>query len=315
MSALVNVRIACSFNDAYAPHFATLAASLAASRGAETLHVTLIVGPGLGLDTIHTLEKYLGTLNIALECVQVPDVTFQSLPPSGVYPPLIWYRLLLPDLLPDASRVIYLDTDTLVLHSLLPLFQTELGTDLIGAVASPTTGWEEHCKAVGVDPAQGYFNSGVLLMNLEQMRREGFTAQALQTAKACSDVLFFPDQDLLNRVTQGRWKKLHPQWNAISYLWLDPQGVDHAYSALEYAAATYSPAIVHFEGPISVKPWYFRCVHPLREVYRELRAQTPWPLAELEGRSLVAALLRPLPLQWQYWIARMRQRISGRLRR
>lgn len=312
--ASVNVRIACSFNDAYAPHFATLAASLAAACGAETLQITIIVGPGLGSDTIRALEAYLRTLNLSLECVRVSDVALLGLPPSGAYPPLIWYRLLLPELLPDVSRVIYLDTDTLVLHSLLPLFQTDLGTDLMAAVASPTTGWEDHCRSVGVDPDRGYFNSGVLLMNLDQMRRENFTAHALQVAKISGDTLVFPDQDLLNLVAQGRWKKLHPKWNAISYLWLDAQGADHAYSALEYTVAAHSPAIVHFEGPISVKPWYFRCLHPLRGVYRQLRAQTPWPLTELEGRSWLALLLRPLPLKWQYRITRTRLRISGWLR-
>lgn len=313
---LQTVHIVCAFDDAYAPHFATLAASLAASRGAEVLRLTLIVGPGLGQDTIRRLEAYLTTLHLSLEYVRVPDAVVQDWPSTGSYPSLVWYRLLLPELLPEVSRVIYLDTDTLVLHSLLPLYQTELGTDLMGAVASPKTGFEDHCQRMGIDPVQGYFNSGVLLMNLEQMRREHFTRQALQAAKkAGSDTLVFPDQDLLNRVAQGRWKKLHPQWNAISYLWLDIEKVDHTYSALEYAVAAHSPVIVHFEGPVSVKPWYFRCVHPLREIYRQLRAQTPWPLRELEGRSWVAALLRPLPLQWQYGIARTRQRISGWLRR
>ncbi len=93
MSALVNVRIACSFNDAYAPHFATVAASLAASRGAEALHVTLIVGPGLGLDQIHTLENYWGTLNFELR-VHAPSVDLELCrgphPSSSSLPSCCW---------------------------------------------------------------------------------------------------------------------------------------------------------------------------------------------------------------------------------
>ncbi|MGH8539116.1 MAG: glycosyltransferase family 8 protein, partial [Stenotrophobium sp.] len=162
---LPEVRIACAFDDAYAPHFATLAASLAATRGTETLQITLIVGPGLTSGVIQKLERYLAFLGIALELISVPDATSKVLPPSAAYPPLIWYRLLLPELLPMCSKILYIDTDTLVLQSLLPLFLVDLGTKIIGAIASPTTGWEGHMEKIGVNPRQGYFNSGVLLMN------------------------------------------------------------------------------------------------------------------------------------------------------
>jgi UDP-glucose/galactose:(glucosyl)LPS alpha-1,2-glucosyl/galactosyltransferase len=188
----------------------------------------------------------------------------------------------------------------------LPLFQEDLGTNLIGAVASPTTGWEAHCERFGIDPKQGYFNSGVLLMNLDLMRCENFTARALQLAADKNKILQFPDQDVLNISTIGRWRKLHPKWNAISYLWLAPQVSDRAYSALEYSLAKHSPGIVHFEGPATVKPWYFRSMHPMRQLYLQFRAQTPWPLQELEGRTLKALGLRMLPLKCQHQLTRFK---------
>lgn len=311
MTALC-VRIACVFDDAYAPHFATLASSLALTKGPEMLHVTLVSGPELSEATAATVVAHLEKLDIVCVRLRVPSAMLDTLPPAGTYPPLIWYRLLLPDLLPGHERVLYLDADMLALQSLLPLYLHDLGDNLLGAVAQPTIGLEAHCRALGLEPQLGYFNSGTLLMNLVRMRAEGFTASALARAK--NNTLRFPDQDLLNITTAGRWAKLAPKWNAVSYLWLDPLAADGMYGSLEREIALRAPALVHFEGPGSLKPWHFRSLHPLREVYRELRAQTPWPLVELEGRSWIAALLRSLPLRWQYWISQTRQRISKALR-
>ena len=298
------VRIACVFNDAYAPHFATLAASLAATRGGESLQITLVVGPDLSADVIQKLELYLGTLNIDLDYVRVPDPVLEKLPQSAAYPSLVWYRLLLPELLPNCSKVLYLDTDVVVLQSLLPLFMVELGTNLFGAVAEPPVGWEAQSRLLGLDLTQGYLNSGVLLLNLAMMRSEKFTEKALEVAYAKNGLLRLPDQEVLNIVGKGRWKKLQPKWNAISYLWLDPQVANDTYSVFDYLVATYSPAIVHFEGTRAVKPWHFRSIHPMKEIYRQMRARTPWPLEGLEGRTMMAAMLRRLPLKWQYIIAR-----------
>ncbi|MGH8540023.1 MAG: glycosyltransferase family 8 protein [Stenotrophobium sp.] len=306
---LPEVRIACVFNDAYAPHFAALAASLSATRGPEALHITVIADSCLTSKVIDTLEHYLATLNISMDVVKVPDAAIGKLPPCAPYPPLIWYRLLLPDLLPACAKVLYLDTDTLALQSLWPLFQEDLGTNVMGAIAEPATIWEDQCKLVGIDTTEGYLNSGVLLMNLKMMRDEGFTERALEIARTKSEILKLPDQEVLNLVTKGRWKKLHPKWNAISYLWLDPQAAAGIYSKLEYSIAAHSPAIVHFEGTPAVKPWHFRSIHPLREIYRQMRVQTPWPLKELEGRSPMAAMLRLLPLRGQYLIARSKTAI------
>lgn len=309
------VRIACAFDEAYAPHFATLATSLAMSKGHESLHVTLIIGPDLCASTVGTLTNHLSSLGIAVECVEVPKVVQQSLPLAATYPSLIWYRLLLPDLLPHCERVLYLDADTLVLQSLLPLYMRELGTDLLGAVATPTIGWEAHCHAIGLESSNGYFNSGVLLMNLELMRAENFTATALQLAHSKNNSLRFPDQDLLNMVTKGRWTKLLPKWNAVSYLWLEPQAADGMYSQLEREVAACAPAIVHFEGPHSLKPWHFRSIHPARKIYRQMRATTPWPLQELVGRTWLAGLLRQLPLRWQFRITKLKSALRSYWRR
>jgi lipopolysaccharide biosynthesis glycosyltransferase len=308
------MRIACAFNDAYAPHFVTLAASLAATHGREEIHISILMGTSLTADIIHTIDGYLAMLGISVEFLRIPEASLASLPQSALYSSETWFRLFLPSLLPACPKVLYLDTDTLVLQNLWPLYEEQLGTNIIAAVATPIAVNEGHCERIGIDPAHGYFNGGIQLMNLQLMRDENFTEQALQIGQVQYKKLTFADQDVFNILARGRWKKLHPKWNAISYLWLDPQVADDSYSALEYSVATHSPAIVHFEGPHTVKPWYFRSVHPLRMLYRQFRSETPWPLKELEGRSLAMAFLRLLPLKWQYFISGCKTKVLSIVR-
>lgn len=306
------VHIACAYNDAYAPHFAALAASIAAARESETIRITSLVGADLSLATRERLSEFLSTLDIFGDFIEVPETRLKRIPPHDRYPQLIWRRLLLPDLLPDCERVLYLDSDLLALQSLVPLFQADIHSNLLAAAPSPVAGSEQRLRELGCDPAHGYFNSGVLLMNLDRMRAEDFTDRALALAAEKAVGFVYPDQDLLNLMAQNRWLKLHPRWNAISHFWLYPELTASCNTPDECLAARLSPAIVHFEGPNSIKPWHYRSVHPLRDLYRQARAQTPWPLRQLEGGSLKDVMLRRLPLGWQYWLAMNRAKIFAK---
>lgn len=308
------VAIATTIDDRWVPHFATCAASIAASRGRESVRFFMLQGPSLSETSIRTLRAFVRDLGMEFEAIAIPREVDDSLPPtSQLFSPLVWYRLLLPDLLPELDRVLFLDADTLVLQSLSPLYESELGENLLAAVGVMTT--EEHLRLLGLDSAQPVFNAGVLLMSLDAMRAELIGPRTLALGHERSADFFFNDQDALTVIADGRWKRLHPRWNALSHLWLLPRNYDHTYSELDQSSARLSPAIVHFEGFETVKPWFYRSMHPLRFLYRDFRAQTPWPLDQLERKSAGGAILRRLPVSWQYGLMVAKRRIVNRLAR
>ena len=124
------------------------------------------------------------------------------------------YRLMLPDLLPDTDRIIYIDCDIIVRQDLSMLYRSiDLGDNLLAAIyEAPIEKQSERWAAIGCDPRH-YFNSGFLVMNLRQMREEGTSAKLLEALKV--DYLEFPDQDALNQVCQGRVLPLSPVYNSI----------------------------------------------------------------------------------------------------
>ena len=82
-------------------------------------------------------------------------------------------RLFAPEVLPaSVDRALYLDCDTIVRGGIRGLYQTDLKGNLAGMVMEPTV-YEKMRESIGLKRDDPYFNSGVILMDLEAWRREG----------------------------------------------------------------------------------------------------------------------------------------------
>ena len=93
-----------------------------------------------------------------------------------------WFRVLLPELLPDCDRVLYLDCDVIVLDSLDPLMRVDLSGKCIAAVTNPpiTLEWmQKHCASLSLPDTDDYFNAGVMLMDLEELRAKKWIDQVI----------------------------------------------------------------------------------------------------------------------------------------
>jgi lipopolysaccharide biosynthesis glycosyltransferase len=287
--------LACATNEAYCPHAATLMHSAAAAAGdGIDLHVHLLHG-GLPQPTLTALRGFADQSEFTLELHEVHDSRLDQLAVTSRFPAEIWFRLLLPEVLPDLPRALYLDVDTVVLDDLAPLWTTELAGAHIGAVTNipyRPEGVEElrrYPDGLDLEP-RSYFNSGVVLIDLDSWRRDGVTSALLETATASRD-LAWPDQSVLNLVLGGSRAHLEPRWNATTALLDLGLGAD-LFGAAELRAGQTMPAIRHFEGIETYKPWHYLCRCSYREVYLEHRSKTPWGSFTLDGRTPANVWLR-----------------------
>lgn len=276
------IHIACAVEGSYDVHSAVLLHSAASSVESSRLHVHYLHGPGYPSRSRTEICRMLDRLGAGISFHEIPPSRVAGLPVVGEFTPAMWYRIFLPDLV-DAGRILYLDTDIVVADSIEPLWEIDLRGSYLGAVTNVFQ-WNHRNRpaSLGLAGPDDYFNSGVLLMNLEEMRTGGTVAALHECAVLHGSKLAWPDQDALNLVFEGRWRKLHPRWNAMNSLRL-PQAVD-VFGAEAVAAARRHPGIRHFEGPGSNKPWHYGCDHDDRELYFEHRRGTPWPRWRLEGQ-------------------------------
>jgi lipopolysaccharide biosynthesis glycosyltransferase len=151
-----------------------------------------------------------------------------------------YFRIGLPDLLePSLEKVIYLDADTLIRSDLAPLWAVSLGGCYVAAVPA---GEATQCSRLKMDPTHGYFNSGVLVVNLDLWRQDNLTAKLIALIKEEGRRLEYWDQDALNLVIKGQWRRLDRAWNATEELCCDP------IERMRYQQAAANPAVVHFTG-------------------------------------------------------------------
>src|SRR5438270_9631697 len=111
-----------------------------------------------------------------LRLYAVDESRFAALPITSSLGRVVWVRCLLPELLIDTRRVLYLDADTLVVDDLAPLTTPEFdGAGIAGVPNVVTPDDRPRIEALGLDPRR-YLNAGVMLLDLEQLRAEDTSA-------------------------------------------------------------------------------------------------------------------------------------------
>lgn len=162
------------------------------------------------------------------------------------------YRLLLPDLLPEYDKVIYIDCDIIVRNDLGKLYHTtSLENNYLAAVfEAPLDCQIERFESLGCNPME-YINAGFLIMNLKLMRRDNMVERFLKASKA--DYLEFPDQDVLNQLCKGRILGLPPYYNSIRTFFLSQykQFFLQKYTEQDWRDIHHH-GTVHYTG---AKPW------------------------------------------------------------
>ncbi|MFT0862260.1 glycosyltransferase family 8 protein [Ancylobacter sp. G4_0304] len=187
-------------------------------------------------------------------------------------------RILMPlSLSNETGRLLYLDCDTLVNGSLSPLASLDMQGFPVAAVNDIAHRVpERHAKRnrdIGLPEDMAYFNSGVLLIDLEAWRRDKVSERTIAFALEHPELPMM-DQDALNGALRGQWLALDDSWNVHRRL----KKGRYDDEPLDWSAVR----IIHFIG--QVKPNYADCGHPARDIYLRYRARTPFGGEKLKTR-------------------------------
>ncbi len=131
----------------------------------------------------------------------------------------IYFRLFIPAMFPQYDKAIYLDSDVVVLGDLRELFDTPLGSNLVAACPDRSVAdvpelvnYMENAVGVAKDK---YINSGVLLMNLAELRRVNFDKFFLELLNTYHFDSIAPDQDYINAICCDRLLHLSDEWDIM----------------------------------------------------------------------------------------------------
>ena len=250
-----DIHIAVVTDENYLSHSCVLIASiLGTAKSGVRYHFHLIYAQPFANESQKKLEMFEKQKKINIIRHRIDKARFDNMRlPIAHISQAMYYRFLLPSLIPESvDKVLYLDGDIVVTRDLAELFSTDLGTHYAAVVMQQKTRW---C----VPPAAGYFNSGMLLLNLQKMRDDDIERKLFEYEAQVRNKLEAPDQDVLNAVFKGNVLWLPFKWNMMT---LNNRYLIHfrhvaettkICTVKEIEEDIANPAVIHFN--CEQKPW------------------------------------------------------------
>lgn len=171
------------------------------------------------------------------------------------------YRLLLLTLLPNIEKCIYLDCDIIVLKDLFSLFNTNIEDYYVAGVKDSyviSDLGENHANKINLPNINEYINSGVLIFNLQQLRKNNLQEKFLDLINQNNTI--FVDQDIINLCCYGKIKHIDLKYNlpTVQYkLGKNTRIVNYqltnTFDIEEISSAIGESTILHYLS--KVKPW------------------------------------------------------------
>lgn len=203
----------------------------------------------------------------------------------AVYPELrhsksTYLRLLLPELLPaSVSKVVYLDADTIVVGDISELYALDISEFYAAAVKEVSRSYaksipffQSHLELLKIAPDRFYFGAGVMLMNLNKMRKDQVVEKYFQFAIEYPEAIIWSDQDVLNGVLNSSIKYVHPKFNMNYYV--EPDILRATWGHKEVKEAKNNPVVIHYIG--TIKPWHYISYHPRTSLWWKYLRMTPF---------------------------------------
>lgn len=196
--------------------------------------------------------------NCSIEFIKVDaEVEFKGLPVRLHFTRDMYARFLIPRLRPRLEKVIYSDVDVIFNDDIRKLYEEDLGKYPLGAVPynygylNPDQSQiNEFHDRLNLSKKHQYFESGLLLIDCEKWRKEGYTEKLINQTGLChADSILTPDQDVLNKVFECNYKKLDNKYIVV------PDRVNVLVASDFTREAIRKPFIYHFAG--ASKPWLF----------------------------------------------------------
>lgn len=249
-------------DDRYTPYLAVSIRSLIDNASKNFNYKIYILIDSLSLENCKNLEAMQNSyVSIEFVCVkQKLDSISSKLHLRDYYTKATYYRFFIPSLFPQYDRGIYLDCDIVVLGDISELYLMDLGNNYVAAaqeeVMDKVPIFGQYVESVLEIPCQKYFSAGVMVMNLDALRRSDVES-AFVRVLSWRQFRVTQDQDYLNVLCNGKVAYLSTEWNKTAFPDADSK----------------RPQLIHYK--INWKPWHYSGTK-YEEFFWQYAAKTPY---------------------------------------
>ncbi len=230
-------------------------------------------------------DKY----SISVESVLITEHWFENTPVLERLPEESFYRLMAFHYLPaELNRCLYIDPDTIIRQSITELYNIDLNGCYIAAATHTSKFINKFNNArLNTKENKVYFNSGVLLMDLEAIRRDFTLEKVLKSLEENIQRLWLGDQDLTNILFCGKTMLI----DAKIYN-LDERVFHRNRKKFTLEDVENKTAIVHYNG--KHKPWLHDYKGVLDRFYPEVENKGPAPVGKWKSQAkAINGIIKP----------------------
>ena len=273
-------------NEKYVPHLAASMCSVMENNESEKEIVFYVVSTGMTEDSTNKLAKLCDHYDRRMLTYDLSDLD-KKISPEGQpflkkFDISILGRFFLGEIMPaNIDKVLYLDCDTIITGSLHELYDILPKEDIILAAVQEPTIYKSTKRIIALKDSDPYFNSGVLLIDMNMWRRLNIDIRLRNYFESISKESIFADQDAINGLLCGYIESVHPKYNFFTnykyFRWSTLAGMSPAYKTVskdEFDEAKASPVVIHYAG--DERPWIRGSRNPYRKEYNKYLSLTEW---------------------------------------
>ena len=268
------IHIACCSNEKLAPMFGVVVTSVGINVTSDDVMMYLLHN-GLKDSTVKRLQKIADRYKVGLKFLEIDLEILKDCPVDDKihYGNIMMYaRILLPSMLPNLDKVIYLDCDLVVCKDLKSLWETDVND--VAVTMAPDLLYQDKATLSRLGINNNYLNSGVIVMNLDYWRKHDVQNRLLSYIIDKGKELIYNDQDALNVILQKERRQLPVKYNVTPYYF--NRNLDNYPKEMheEIREARINPIIFHFLG--NIKPWSLGCYVPGKKLFMKYQKESGW---------------------------------------
>ena len=214
--------------------------------------------------------------------IYVPKEMFEGFPTVKRYPEQIYYRLAAPVLLPEEiDKVLYLDVDTVVINPLSELYEQDFENNYYLACTNTKyalTKFNQIRLGIPVEKDVPYVNTGVLMMNLHELRKIFRLEDLRDFMEKKKEMLWLPDQDILTALYGEKVKIIDQIRFNLSDRTLMLHNMKNMDNMIDLDWVRENVIIVHYFG--KNKPWKENYKGLLGQLYDEIAKELSVKISE-----------------------------------
>lgn len=232
----------------------------------------------------------------------------------------IYIQRLIPE---NIEKLLYIDTDTIVMHSLKDLMKLDLTGYVLAAIKDTIT--SEYRQGLRMEETDSYFNAGVLYINMKKWRNDKIEECLLKLLPKVAPYCINADQDLINIALGHKIYALPMMYNCMATpLILKLKDVfrifkinsGNYYDLNDAKESLDRPYIIHFNSGLGSRPWVKRSKHPYSTQWLKLHVEaygSEFERLEPVGKQkTIISIMNKCPYGFSCFLYEKRVKINGK---